>query len=62
MQASFGIFDSNVFLKIDKNGDKIDHLFDFGEIFMVVFLILNLVLLLNFVIAILTSTFTKFEE
>jgi hypothetical protein len=60
-EASIGNWDTSAYDKTDKNG-KIDIVVKLmGTWFLVFFLIFNMVILLNFVIAILGNTFSEFN-
>lgn len=61
-QASIGTYTTDVFLGLDHNGDESTELYDFGVIYLVIFILINVVLLFNFVIAILSSTFAFYDK
>ena len=60
--ASLGAWSDSVFVGKDINGDDLTYLYYFGITFNCIFLLINSVLLLNFVIAILSATFARFED
>lgn len=61
-QSSVGTFDFGVFNVTDDAGNVINQVQVLGTVFLVVFLLANMILLLNFVIAILSATFAKYDE
>jgi len=62
-EASLGNWDSSVFCLTDE-GNKITNpaTCTLGKVYICVFLLVNLVLFLNFVIAILSSTYAHYED
>lgn len=61
-EAALGSWDANVYRGNDIYGEPLTELRIIGLVFNMIFLLINMVLLLNFVIAILSATFTKFED
>ena len=60
-QTSVGSWSNSVYTSHDINGNVIDGLYTVGVLYNMLFLMLNNVLLLNYVIAVLSSTFAKYE-
>jgi hypothetical protein len=52
----------SVYEGYDQSGNRIDSLYTIGVIFQCIFLLINMVLFLNFVIAILSSTFAYYDN
>ena len=61
LQVSLGSWNTSIYKGVGITGKEIDYLFQFGRLFHVTFLLLNNVLLVNFVIAILSATFAVYE-
>jgi hypothetical protein len=57
-----GEWDMEVFTGTNENGEDLETIKVIGTYFQLVFLLINTVLMLNFVIAILSSTFNKYEH
>jgi hypothetical protein len=60
-QAAIGSFDLGTMELMDKDGNRMEFLYDFGVIYTLIFLMANLILLFNFVIAILSDTFSIYN-
>ena len=61
-QAGIGSWNMSIFEGKDEDGNLMMMLYRVGELYQIIFILVNLVLLFNFVIAILSSTFAKYEE
>lgn len=62
-EAALGSWDTKPYcLPTSFNGEPNDFLCQFGVVYTVLFLLINLVLLLNLVIALLSSTFAFYED
>lgn len=61
LEYSLGSWDTRVYCNIE-NGSNLEYLCNVGKVYTTVFLLANMVLLLNLVIAILTSTFAFYED
>lgn len=60
--ASLGDWNTNVYVGYSSRGNELASLRTIGVAFNSFFLLINSVLMLNFVIAILSATFTRFED
>jgi disulfide bond formation protein DsbB len=60
--SSLGQWDSTVFDGVGPTGEPLIHMKILGMGFLIIFLIINLVLMLNLVIAILGSVFEEFQS
>ena len=60
-EASLGSWSMDIYRGTDQNGVELENLFLIGVLFHCTFLLVNMVLFLNFVIAILSSTFAYYE-
>ena len=62
-ESSLGAWDMEVFHNEEViEGEDLTLIIALGTYYQVIFLLVNLILMLNFVIAILSSTYTKFEN
>jgi hypothetical protein len=61
-ESSLGTWDVSVYCGTDIFDNDLSHLCGFGKIYTFIFLLINSVLFLNFVIAILSSTFAYYED
>lgn len=61
-EASMGSWSMKVFDGVNSQGNKIPVLKTIGQVYMVIFILINMVMMLNFVIAVLSSTFAYYEE
>ena len=62
VQASIGSWDITVFEGTDANGNPLVSVNNLGTLYLLMFVILNVVVLLNFVIAVLSNELSVFEE
>jgi len=60
-EASLGTWSLSVYEGHDINGEPLTGLYNLGVVWHVLILLINMVLFLNFVIAILSSTFAYYE-
>lgn len=60
--SSLGSWDPSVYNGRDIFGDPMNMQTNIGMVFLAIFLLINLVLLLNFVIALLSGTFSNYED
>jgi hypothetical protein len=61
-EASLGSWSMAAYEGFDQSGNRIDTLYVIGVVFQCLFLLVNMVLFLNFVIAILSSTFAYYDN
>ena len=61
-ESSLGSWSMKAYEGVNQNGDPIDTLYTIGVVFHCLFLLINMVLFLNFVIAILSSTFAFYDN
>lgn len=52
----------NAFKGLDDEGKQLDSLFVLGQIYLIIFILINVILMLNFVIAILSATFARYDD
>ena len=61
LNCALGNFNTSAYDAYDQDGTKIESVSNRGVIFLFIFLLFNMVIMLNFVIAILGDTFNQFN-
>jgi hypothetical protein len=61
-EAGIGAWDTSVYYAQNPDGSQDEELLQLGIYYMMIFLLINLVMLLNYVVAILGSVFEKYNE
>jgi len=60
-EAALGVWDTGIYHELNDEGERNLIIENVGVVFHMLFLLINLVLMLNLVIAILANTFNRFE-
>ena len=61
-ETSLGNWNLNYYKGFDTEGNQLTNIYYIGMVYNCIFLLINMVLFLNFVIAILSSTFAYYEN
>ena len=62
LESALGNWDMDVYAGTNDHGEPLELVGKLGTYYQIIFLLVNLVLMLNFVIAILSSTYGRFED
>ena len=62
LESSLGTWDLSIYSQRNIYGEPLSFITHFGQFYHLIFLFTNLVLMLNFVIAILSETYAQFEN
>ena len=61
-ETSIGSWSLKAYKGYDDDGNELTTLYTIGVVYHIIFIMLNLVLMFNFIIAILSGTYAKYES